>query len=150
MENVRKELMNKAKLVLQEKIKNLEGFLGESFAAAEKSISDGYRTSLPTEMYKSYEAYNSSSLALNKFTNVTQAPKSTTSYYQPILDKEFDFVINPVIHEPVIQVMYEIKLTVSREKEKPQEAVQPVKETSRYILITPNGEVKDLSLLTKP
>ncbi len=152
MESIRKELMNRARLSLQEKIKNAESLLGESFAAAGKSISDGYRTSLPTEMYKSYEAYNSSSLALHKFTNVTQAPKSTTSYYQPILDREFDFVINPVIHEPVIQVMYEIKLMVNREKEKTQEAaaVQPAKEISRYILVTPNGEIKDLSLLTKP
>ncbi|WP_027387752.1 SIMPL domain-containing protein [Chryseobacterium gregarium] len=150
MENIRKELMNKAKLVLQEKIKNTESLLGENFAAAAKSISDGYRTCLPTEMYTSYEAYNSSSLALNNFTNVTQAAKSTTSYYHPVLDKEFDFVINPVIHEPVIQVMYEVKLTVNRGKEKKQETVQPAKETSRYILITPNGEVKDLNLNTNP
>ncbi|MFC3158755.1 hypothetical protein ACFOEQ_09625 [Chryseobacterium arachidis] len=78
-------------------------------------------------MYKSYEAYNSSSLALTKFANVNQAAKSVTSYYQPVLDKEFDFVINPVIHEPVIQVMYEIKLTIIREKQK--ESNVEIKET---------------------
>ncbi|MCS3868733.1 putative secreted protein [Chryseobacterium ginsenosidimutans] len=148
IENIRKELMNKAKLALQEKVKNFETILGESFTTATKNISDGYRTALPTEMYKSYEAYNSSSLALNKMANVNQVNKATTSYYQPILDKEFDFVINPVIHEPVIQVMYEIKLTINREKEK--EKKTEAKEINNYILVTPNGEVKNLNLLTKP
>jgi hypothetical protein len=148
IENIRKELMNKAKLALQEKVKNFETILGETFTTATKNISDGYRTVLPTEMYKSYEAYNNSSLALNKMTNVNQVNKATTSYYQPILDKEFDFVINPVIHEPVIQVMYEIKLTINREKEK--EKKTEAKEINNYILVTPNGEVKNLNLLTKP
>jgi hypothetical protein len=148
IESIRKELMNKAKLALQEKVKNFETILGESFTTATKNISDGFRTALPTEMYKSYEAYNSSSLALNKMTNVNQVNKATTSYYQPILDKEFDFVINPVIHEPVIQVMYEIKLTINREKEK--EKKTEAKEINNYILVTPNGEVKNLNLLTKP
>jgi predicted secreted protein len=146
IESIRKELMNKAKLALQEKVKNFETILGESFTTATKNISDGFRTTLPTEMYKSYEAYNSSSLALNKMANATQINKATTSYYQPILDKEFDFVINPVIQEPVIQVMYEIKLTINREKEKKTET----KEINNYILVTPNGEVKNLNLLAKP
>ncbi|MCS3529643.1 SIMPL domain-containing protein [Chryseobacterium sp. JUb7] len=153
MEAIRKELMNKAKIALQEKVKNFEVILGESFTTATKNISDGYRVSLPTEMYKSYEAYNSSSMALSKFSNVNQVNKSTTSYYQPILDKEFDFVINPVIHEPVIQVMYEIKLTINREKEKDKDKkaeTKEMKEINHYILITPNGEVKNLNLLTKP
>jgi hypothetical protein len=149
IESIRKELMNKAKLALQEKVKNFETILGESFTTATKNISDGFRTILPTEMYKSYEAYNSSSLALNKMANVNQINKATTSYYQPILDKEFDFVINPVIQEPLIQVMYEIKLTINREKEKKTETKE-VKEINHYILVTPNGEVKNLNLLAKP
>lgn len=114
MESIKKELIRKATLALQEKIGNLQNLLGENFGGAEKKVNDGFRVTLPTEMYRSYEAYNSSSLALTKFSNVNQAAKSVTSYYQPVLDKEFDFVINPVIHEPVIQVMYEIKLSIKR------------------------------------
>lgn len=149
IENIKKELMTKARLLLQEKIKNFEGILGESFATAAKIVNDGFRVVLPTEMYKSYEAYNSSSLVLNKIANINQVNKAVTSYYQPILDKEFDFVINPVIHEPLIQIMYEVKLTVSREKEKKTE-VKEIKDVNHYILITPAGEVKNLDLLTKP
>ncbi|WP_415326211.1 SIMPL domain-containing protein [Chryseobacterium sp. MMS23-Vi53] len=154
IENIRKELMNKAKLALQEKIKNFESILGESFSTAGKNVSDGFRVTLPTEMYKSYEAYNSSSLALTKFANINQATKTSTSYYQPILDKEFDFVINPVIHEPVIQVMYEIKLTINREKPKESKPEtkenKEIKEVNHYVLITSAGEVKDLKINTKP
>jgi len=140
LETIKKELMNKAKIALQEKVKNYETLLGETFATSDKTINDGYQTKLPTEMYKSYEAYNSSSLALTKLANVNQANKSTTLYYQPILDKEFDFVINPTILEPVIQVMYEVKLVITKEKKNEN------KDSKSYILITPNGEMKDLNI----
>lgn len=139
LETVKKELMNKAKLAVQEKVKNYEAILGETFTNTTKSINDGFKTSLPTEMYKSYEAYNSSTLALTRIANVNQAAKSTTLYYQPILDKEFDFVINPAILEPVIQVMYEIKMVISKEKKQQ-------KDNKSYILITPNGEMRDLNI----
>lgn len=140
LEAVKKELMTKAKTALQEKIKNYEVMLGETFTNAIKSISDGYKIVLPIEMYKSYEAYNSSSLTLTRSANVNQANKSTTMFYQPILDKEFDFVINPTILEPVIQVMYEVKMVINKEKK------QDSKDTKSYILITPNGEMRDLNI----
>jgi len=139
LETVKKELMNKARIALQEKVKNYETILGETFANTTKSINDGFKTSLPTEMYKSYEAYNGSTLALSRIANVNQATKTATLYYQPILDKEFDFVINPTILEPVIQVMYEIKMVISKEKKNQ-------KENKSYILITPTGEMKDLNI----
>lgn len=140
LENVKKELMSKAKLALQEKIKNYESMMGETFINTAKSLSDGYKIVLPIEMYKSYEAYNSSSLTLTRSANVNQANKSTTMYYQPILDKEFDFVINPTILEPVIQVMYEVKMIITKDKK------QEVKDQKSYILITPNGEMRDLNI----
>lgn len=140
LETTKKEVINKAKISLQEKVKNYEALLGETFANSDKTINDGFTTKLPTEMYKSYEAYNSSSLALTKIANVNQTNKSTTLYYQPVLDKEFDFVINPTILEPVIQVMYEVKLVITKEKK------NETKNNKSYILITPNGEMKDLNI----
>src|SRR5690625_920957 len=70
IENIKKELTNKAKIALQEKIKNYEAILGASFATNEKRIIDGFKMMLPVEMYKSYESYNSSSLNLKKSANV--------------------------------------------------------------------------------
>jgi uncharacterized protein YggE len=139
LETVKKELMSRAKVVLQDKMKNYEQVLSTSLATADKSLSDGYKVVLPVEMYQSYQAYNSSSLNTGKGT-VNNAEKSTTLYYQPVADKEFDFVINPVVLEPVIQVMYEIVLVVNREN-KPG-----LKAAPEYMLITPSGEVKALNL----
>ncbi len=142
LETIKKEMMNKARLLIQEKIKNYEVLLGETFTNAEKRIADDYIVNLPVEMYKSYEAYNSSSLNLKKSANVNQVSKSTTLYYQPIFNKEFDFIINPAVLEPVIQVQYEVKIFINRQKEKKQGA----KTDREYILITPNGDLKPLNI----
>jgi uncharacterized protein YggE len=137
---VKQELMTKARTVLQEKLANYEEMLNVDLDSLERQLTDGYRVVLPVEMYKSYNAYSSSSLNLKKSANVNQAAPSTTLYYQPIIDKEFDFVINPTVLEPVIQVMYEVKLKVNREAEK----VQSVQK--EYLLVTPTGEVKKLDI----
>jgi uncharacterized protein YggE len=139
LENVKKELINKARVALQEKIKGYETLLGVTFANNEKRINDGFKVMLPVEMYKSYEAFSSSSLNLKKSANLNAVDKSTTLFYQPIIDKEFDFVINPVILEPVIQVMYEIKIVINREKKQSTN-------DKEYIIITPNGEMKTLNI----
>ena len=144
LETIKKEMMNKAKLLIQEKIKNYELLLGETFTNVEKRITDGFVVNLPVEMYKSYEAYNSSSLNLKKSAEVNQASKSTTLYYQPVFNKEFDFIINAAVLEPVIQVQYEVKIFINREKEKKQAA----KTDKEFILITPNGDLKNLNINT--
>jgi len=123
VENIRKELRNKAKSVLKEKMEYYEDILEVSFT--NKRITDGYKVMLPIEMYKSYEAFNRFYLNVKKSDNVNLVDKPTSLYYQPIVDKEFDFVINTTILEPVIQVMYEIKLLVrpeqiAKQQEQPQ------------------------------
>jgi len=119
IENVKKLLMEKAEKIVQEKIKNIEILLVDTLKNTERKVADGYKVVLPVEMYKSYEAYNSTSVKMNRGAGVNQIAKTKTLYYQPILDKEFDFVINPTILEPVIQVMYEVKLTINRERKRP-------------------------------
>lgn len=142
LETVKKEMMTKAKLLVQEKVKNYQELLGETFTNAEKKITDDYIVSLPVEMYKSYEAYNSSSLSLKKAANINQLNKSITLYYQPVLDKNFDFVINPTVLEPVIQIQYQVKIAITREK-------KPSSKTDKeFILVTPNGDLKTLNMNT--
>jgi len=140
LDNIKKEMMDKSRTTLQEKIKNYETILGTSFVNTEKRITDGFRVMLPAEMYKSYESFNSSSLNLKKSANINVADKSPTLYYQPIINKEFDFVINATILEPVIQVMYEVKLVINREKK------QISANDKEYIIITPNGDMKNLNI----
>jgi len=140
LETIKKEMMNKAKLLIQEKIKNYEVLLGDTFVNAEKRIADDYLVNVPVEMYKSYEAYNSSSLNLKKAANINQVNKSATLYYQPIMGKEFDFIINPTVLEPVIQIQYEVKIAINREKKISS------KTDKEFILVTPNGDLKTLNL----
>lgn len=142
LETIKKEMMTKSKLLIQEKLKNYQELLGETFINAEKKITDGFIINLPVEMYKSYEAHNSSSLNLKKAANINQMNKSVTLYYQPVFNKDFDFVINSTVLEPVIQIQYEIKIAINREK-------KPVsKNDKEFILVTPNGDLKTLNMNT--
>ena len=137
LEAVKKELMTKVKAAFAEKQKLYETTLGESFATAEKKITDGFAQTSPSQQYKSYEAYNSASLQGKRAGNILQANKSTTQYYQPIADKDFDVVLNPIIVEPVIQLIYEMKMSVNRtEKNKSKEVM----------FLTPAGELKKINL----
>jgi hypothetical protein len=140
MDSIKKELSEKAQLILKEKLKDKEALLQMKFDTLSKRVLDGYRVLYPVEMYKSYQAYNNSSLNLNNRANVTQTTKSTTNYYQPILNKEFDFILNPVILEPVIQVLYEIQMTIKYNVE------QKTVISSEYFIITPTGEVKKINV----
>ncbi|MCB9080842.1 MAG: SIMPL domain-containing protein [Lewinellaceae bacterium] len=137
MEQTKTELMQKARKMLFEKMTNYQEILNTELAAYEKQIADDYRVVYPVEMYKSYQAYSSSSLSQRKFTNSNQTDKSVTVYYQPVNDKAFDFIINPIIVEPVIQVMYELKLKINREKE--------ARSNKEYMIITPNGDLKPIT-----
>lgn len=142
LETIKKEMMTKAKLLVQEKLKNYQELLGETFINTEKKITDDFIINVPVEMYKSYEAYNSSSLNLKKAANINQINKSVTLYYQPVFNKDFDFVMNSTVLEPVIQIQYEIKIAINREK-------KPVLKTDKeFILVTPNGDLKTLNTNT--
>lgn len=134
LDNIKKELTNKAKQMLQDKIKSYETIMGKSLGNIEKCMVEGHKVMYPAQRYDSYQAFNSSSLKLNKSGNINQADKATTLYYQSITDKDFDFVINPLVFEPIIQIVYQVRLTADCQN------------TSKYMLITPNGEIKNLSL----
>lgn len=137
LEAVKKELMSKVKAAFADKQKLYETTLGESFATAEKKIIDGFVQTSPSQQYKSYEAYNSALVQGKRAGNILQANKSVTQYYQPIADKDFDVVLNPIITEPVIQIVYEMKMSVNRpERNKNKEVM----------FLTPTGELKKLNL----
>jgi hypothetical protein len=148
IEQVKKELTLKAQTLLKEKIKMRQDLLGKDFTPYKKQLAEGYKIVYPLEMYKSYQAYSSSSLNLKKSAAVTQTEKSTTLFYQPVFDKEFDFVTNPEIFEPAIQVMYEITFVIYEEKEKvdaqPNTKPAETKPTKEYFIITHEGNLKPL------
>lgn len=140
LDSIKTALSAKARVLLQEKLKNYESILSANLDSAEKRLIDGYKIVLPVEMYRSYEAHSSASLNFKKAGNIRQANKSKVLYYQPVMGKAFDFVINPIILKPVIQIMYELKLKINMKKDEDE------KSDKTYILITPNGEMKKLDI----
>ncbi len=137
LETVKKELKEKVKAAFAEKQKLYETTLGEGFASAEKKITDGFSLTSPSELYNTYEAYSSTPIPSKRSGYVLQANKSVTQYYQPIANRDFDVVLNPIIVEPMIQVVYEMKMSVNHpDKNKAKEA----------LLLTPAGELKKINL----
>ncbi len=145
MEKHRKAMRTKANLILNEKINYYEAILKKDFTNSKKEIADNFATYYPVESYQSYEAYSSSSIKKDKRTNVNNQDKSKTMYYMPKFDKSFDFVINPVIVEPVIQLVYQLNLKIKIENENKKE-VKEVKQETVYYFITPNGELKIMNI----
>lgn len=144
MEQVKKDLAARSKTMLKEKIKSQQELLGMDFTTLKKHVADAYKVNYPLEMYRNYQAYANTSLNQKKTASaslaVTQVEKSTTLYYQPVIDKEFDFVVNPEILEPVIQVMYEVSFVVVMPEDRPAD------KTKEYMLIKPTGEIAPLDL----
>ncbi len=137
LESIKAELKDKVKATFAEKQKFYEATLGESFATAEKKITDGFSLTSPSELYNTYEAYSSTPIPSKHSGNVLQANKSATQYYRPIANRDFDVVLNPIIVEPMIQVVYEMKMSVNHpDKYKNKEV----------LLLTPAGELKKINL----
>ena len=138
IDTLKKELRNKVKDILLDKMNFQQELIGSDFSTLEKDIADGFEIRYPSEMYRSYSASSRTSLNIKRG-KVNQATKSKVLYYQPILDKEFDVVINPVILEPVIQLMYEVVIEIRRDRK-----IQKPKKD--YFIVTPTGELKQLKI----
>lgn len=142
IEEVKKELAEKGRVKMREKIAFAQDLLKKNLDSLHRHFADGYRVFYPIEMYKNYTAYNASAPdAKSGKSYVNRADKSVTFFYQPIFDKEFDFVLQPEILEPSIQVLYELRLQIDTDTPKP---IVPTKK--EIILVTPNGDLKPLKL----
>jgi uncharacterized protein YggE len=155
IEAKKEELIMHAKKLIAKKLKVKEEILEVDFKEYKKQMSDGFTVAYPIEMYTQYKTASSSKLFSNNNVKVNQADISTTYYYKPYFDKDFDFTINPTIFEPVIQIMYEIKVKYTpkpkEDKEKPTAKPAPITKTEtivkkEIIIITQSGEMKTVKL----
>ncbi len=132
------ELALKVKELLEEKLDHYADKQGFHADSVEKKIGEGFKIIYPVEQYQSYQAYDQASFN-PQHGKVHRINKSATVYYQPVFDKEFDVVINPVIVEPVIQILYERRMRIRKRDEQPTQ--RPT-----YMMISPAGELKELKL----
>ena len=89
--------------------------LGIKFNPKFQVMGEDVQSVYPIERYKSYTAYNNSSLqALKKSgvssTSISYQPKQATLYYDKLPYNNYDIVINPVVVEPAAQFTYSLKV----------------------------------------
>jgi uncharacterized protein YggE len=83
------------------------------------NVGEKQGSAFPEERYASYTAYKSGTapyqLAVYRkdkpapTVQYNYADKQKTTYYEKVSDKQFDKVINPVVHEPMVQVYLSLK-----------------------------------------
>lgn len=136
IDSIKKELITKARTMMLERIKNYEMLLGDSFSNKEKNVNDGFKLYLPTEMYRKYTIYQNTSLGKNLNPDRINATyKSSTNFYMPVSNKDFDFVINPTLLEPAVQVLYELKWSATPKVDEKK---------NNLLFMNQNGELKSI------
>lgn len=145
LEAQKEALVQKAQTLLHAKIERYEGLMNIKTDTLTRRLNEGFKVTYPVEMYKTCQAYSSSSISQQaaKSGNLHVADKATTQYYQPVVNKEFDFEINPTVIEPVIQVMYQVTLHIRLVQPAPR---QVVVERTKHIILTPDGDVMPLDV----
>jgi hypothetical protein len=103
----------------------------------DKNISESFASVYPPSRYVSYQAFTRPSLsAAKKKQSFTEIPKITSKYYNQQDYTLYDIVINPVVTEPVVQLSYSVLVKYIRKD----------KDEKIFNIITPSGEVKQLTL----
>ncbi len=149
MEVKKQEMMAKATTELNKKIGRYKSLLNTDFSNMNRMVAENFDIHYPIEQYQQYQAYCSNSLSFNAV-KVESQSKSTSSFYSPKLNKNYDVVFNASILEPMVQIEYVLKI---RMIEKPKEKkiikeVKPVIETKvvkDIFIVTPDAKVQKLN-----
>lgn len=90
-----------------------------------KVMSDNYRTYYPSDLYKSYTAYESSDVNYSYSSGYVtkEQRKPQTFYYDKLHYSQFDTVVNPVVTEPAVEFTYTltVQFDVHDDKSKAKE-----------------------------
>jgi len=89
--------------------------VGIKFNPKFQVMGEDVKSIYPIERYKTYTAFNNSSLQALKKSGVSSAsityqPKQATLYYDKLPYSNYDIVINPNVIEPVAQFTYNLKV----------------------------------------
>ncbi|MCP4439098.1 MAG: SIMPL domain-containing protein [Aureispira sp.] len=109
--------------------------LGVDLESGYRIIAEDKKVVFPTNRYSSYQAF--SSMALSREASgsskgkVNELRKPRTMYYDKVSYDQFDIVVNPIVVEPAVQFLYNIKVQVNL---KGNESVK------EYIWLTPDGD----------
>lgn len=142
------ELVKKAESLLLSDISRHQRLLGEDFNDLQRQMAEGFRMTYPFEQYKTYTSFCNNSFNIDvEGGQVIRHEKTTSEFYMPMLPKGFDFVINPSILEPVVQIEYEIVMRFSpKPVEQQPRTIVETEVKKEVILVTPEGQLMPLDL----
>jgi uncharacterized protein YggE len=103
---VREKLFEESVRIIKEKAGRYDKLLGLKFRSQLQVVQENYNTIFPTEAYDSYTAFETgrvSESALSDRNRVKEARKNETFFFNAQDPGNFDYVINPVVTEPVVQ-----------------------------------------------
>ncbi|WP_417608183.1 hypothetical protein [Owenweeksia hongkongensis] len=144
------KMIMKAEGMMKQKISRIGEFTNEDYKDKDRQMTEGFLIHLPHEQYQSYTVFSSNAMYVKQSGAVNAAPKSTSQFYMPKFNKNYDFVLNPAMLEPVVQIEYEVKMRLIPKPEKPKEKKEPkevVKEKieKQIFWVTPTGDIKQLN-----
>lgn len=102
-------LRNCAIRLMNKKVKEFKK-LGLKFEALYQSVSEDISSTYPLERYSKYAAFNDPSInVVTKSSKYASSSHNISLFYNKLPYNEFDFVINPVVLEPVVQYAYKLQ-----------------------------------------
>lgn len=116
--------------------------IGFKLDTMKRVMAENFTTVYPETRYFSYTAVCKPSMNAarkkNSTDKINEISTSASQFYQQINYDQYDFVINPVVTQPVVQISYTIAVKYYMN--------QPKENTNIYYYITPTGETKQLFL----
>jgi uncharacterized protein YggE len=118
---VQNRLVEEAAKIIKQKEARYEKLLGIRFQSPAQVYAERPSIYFPTEMYDSYTAYESEEISSDYYRQrytVQGARKSRTFFFNALNADGFDYVMNPVVIEPVVQFTLYLKVKYDIEKSK--------------------------------
>lgn len=125
---VQNRLMEEAARIIKQKAARYERLFGIKLHQPAQVYAEKPSIYFPTEMYDSYTAYESEDVSAGYYRQkyvIQGARKSRTFFFNALNAKGFDYVVNPVVIEPVVQFTLYLKVKYETEQRKKGEQGNP-------------------------
>lgn len=103
---VRERLFEEGARIIKEKAGRYDKLLGLKFRSQIQITQENYTTIFPTKSYDSYVAFETGNVSESAFSDrnrVNEARKDETFFFNTQDASNFDYIINPIVTEPVVQ-----------------------------------------------
>jgi len=120
---VQNRLMEEAARILKLKAARYETLLGIKLLASPQVYAEKPSVYFPTQMYDSYAAYETETInaEVDRSRHIIQgARKSRTFFFNALSADGFDYVVNPVVVEPVVQFTLYLKVKYDLDPRRPR------------------------------